>query len=59
MIFLNTKVQRCTSNRYLTTKELAHLLRLGERKVYNLSSNGDMPCVRNVGKLIFPQDTIH
>ena len=44
---------------YITTKEIAHLLRLGECNVYDLGSNGDMPCVRKFEKLIFPQDTIH
>jgi putative molybdopterin biosynthesis protein len=46
------------TNRYLTTKELAQLLRLGERKVYDLASSGDIPCVRAVGKLLFPRDAI-
>lgn len=43
---------------YLTTKELADLLRIGERKVYDLASNGDVPCVRAVGKLLFPKSEI-
>ena len=41
---------------FLTTKELAQLLRLGERKIYDLAANGDIPCVRAVGKLLFPKD---
>ena len=40
---------------YLTTRELADLLRIGERKVYDLAANGEVPCVRAVGKLLFPQ----
>ncbi|MEN3794229.1 helix-turn-helix transcriptional regulator [Fulvimarina sp. MAC3] len=43
---------------YLTTKELAELLRIKERKVYDLASNGEIPCVRAVGKLLFPADEI-
>lgn len=43
---------------FLTTKELAQLLRLGERKIYDLAANGDIPCVRAVGKLLFPKDEI-
>ncbi|MFC4670124.1 substrate-binding domain-containing protein [Seohaeicola nanhaiensis] len=43
---------------YLTTRELAELLRLGERKVYDLASNGEVPCVRAVGKLLFPRAEI-
>lgn len=40
---------------YLTTKELAELLRIKERKVYDLAASGDVPCVRVVGKLLFPR----
>ncbi|GHF43924.1 helix-turn-helix transcriptional regulator [Seohaeicola zhoushanensis] len=43
---------------YLTTRELADLLRIGERKVYDLASNGEVPCVRAVGKLLFPRAEI-
>ncbi|MGR3341836.1 MAG: substrate-binding domain-containing protein [Paracoccaceae bacterium] len=43
---------------YLTTKELADLLRIKERKVYNLAASGDVPCVRVVGKLLFPRTQI-
>ena len=45
-----------TSNtRYLTTRELAELLRIKERKVYDMASQGKVPCVRVVGKLLFPR----
>jgi len=40
---------------YLTTKELAELLRIKERKVYDMASAGEVPCVRVVGKLLFPR----
>ena len=40
---------------YLTTKELADLLRIGERKAYDLASSGEVPCVRALGKLLFPR----
>lgn len=40
---------------YLTTRELADLLRIGERKVYDLAGSGEVPCVRAVGKLLFPR----
>lgn len=43
---------------YLTTKELADLLRIGERKVYDLAANGEVPHVRAVGKLLFPRAEI-
>ncbi|MEY8829979.1 substrate-binding domain-containing protein [Sedimentitalea sp. XS_ASV28] len=45
-------------NDYLTTRELADLLRIGERKVYDLAGNGEVPCVRAVGKLLFPRAEI-
>lgn len=40
---------------FLTTGELAELLRIKERKVYDLAAAGDVPCVRVVGKLLFPR----
>lgn len=43
---------------YLTTRELADLLRIGERKVYDLAASGEVPCVRAVGKLLFPRAEI-
>ncbi len=43
---------------YLTTKELADLLRIKERKVYDLAAAGGVPCVRVVGKLLFPRDDV-
>ncbi len=46
------------SPEYLTTAEVAELLRIKERKVYDLASGGDMPCVRVVGKLLFPRAEI-
>jgi excisionase family DNA binding protein len=43
---------------YLTTKELAQLLRIKERKVYELAANGEVPCSRAMGKLLFPRDEV-
>jgi excisionase family DNA binding protein len=43
---------------YLTTKDLAELLRIGERKAYDLASSGEIPCVRAMGKLLFPRAEI-
>lgn len=39
---------------YLTVRELAELLRIKERKVYDLAASGDVPCSRVTGKLLFP-----
>ena len=43
---------------YLTTKELADLLRIKERKVYDLAASGDIPCTRALGKLLFQRTAI-
>ncbi len=43
---------------FLTTKELADLLRLKERKVYDLAASGSVPCVKATGKLLFPRAAI-
>jgi excisionase family DNA binding protein len=43
---------------YLTTRELAELLRIKERKVYDLVASGTVPCTRATGKLLFPRDAI-
>lgn len=40
---------------YMTTRELADLLRIKERKVYDMAAQGEVPCVRVVGKLLFPR----
>lgn len=44
--------------RYLTTREVADLLRIKERKVYDLASSGELPCTKAIGKLLFPRDQI-
>ena len=43
---------------FLTAKELAKLLRVRERKVYELASSGELPCSRATGKLLFPRDAV-
>ncbi len=45
-------------SQYLTTKELAELLRIKERKVYDLAASGEVPCSRAMGKLLFPRKEI-
>ena len=40
---------------FLTTRELAELLRIKERKVYDLAASGVVPCNRATGKLLFPR----
>lgn len=46
------------TSQYLTTKELAALLRIKERKVYELAASGDVPCSRATGKLLFPRQAV-
>lgn len=43
---------------YLTTAEVADYLRLKERKVYDLVRQGQIPCSRVTGKLLFPRQQI-
>ncbi|QFT60163.1 PBP superfamily domain protein [Sulfitobacter sp. THAF37] len=43
---------------YLTVRELAELLRLKERKIYDLAASGSVPCSRATGKLLFPAEEI-
>lgn len=44
---------------YLTTREVADLLRVKERKVYDLAAANEIPHRRITGKLLFPADEIH
>src|SRR3954468_12254667 len=39
----------------LTTEEAAGYLRLSERKLYELVSNGAVPCTKVTGKWLFPK----
>lgn len=43
---------------YLTTREVAALLRIKERKVYDLAASGQVPCSKAMGKLLFPRADI-
>lgn len=43
---------------FLTTREVAALLRVRERKVYDLAAAGQIPCRRITGKLLFPRTEI-
>ncbi len=43
---------------FLTTREVAELLRLKERKVYALAASGALPCRKLSGKLLFPRDEL-
>lgn len=43
---------------FLTTKEVAELLRIKERKIYDLVSENAIPVSRVSGKLLFPRELI-
>lgn len=43
---------------FMTVPELAELLRIKERKVYDLAASGQVPCSRATGKLLFPSEEI-
>ena len=47
--------ERGTAEELLTTREVAALLRIKERKVYDLVASGEIPHVRVTGKLLFPR----
>lgn len=43
---------------FLNVKEVADLLRIKERKLYDLVSEGVLPVTKVTGKLIFPRDAV-
>ena len=43
---------------FLTTREVADLLRVKERKVYEMAADGALPCRKVTGKLLFPRAEI-
>jgi excisionase family DNA binding protein len=47
-----------SQERYLTVPELAALLRIKERKVYDLAATGAVPCSKVTGKLLFPEHAV-
>ncbi len=47
-----------TSRELMTTAEVAALLRVKERKVYDLVAAEAIPCTRVTGKLLFPRELI-
>jgi excisionase family DNA binding protein len=45
-------------NEYLTTREVARLLRLNEKKIYALVTQGGLPAARVSGKWLFPRELV-
>ena len=46
------------ASQYLTTKEVAALMRVKERKIYDLVSRGAIPYSKTTGKLLFSKDAV-
>ncbi len=44
---------------FLTTREVADLLRIKERKVYDLAASGSIPHTKAMGKLLFPREAVN
>ncbi len=44
---------------FLTTREVADLLRIKERKVYDLAASGSIPHSKAMGKLLFPREALN
>ena len=42
----------------MTTREVAALMRVKERKIYDLVAKGDIPVSKTTGKLLFPKDAV-
>jgi excisionase family DNA binding protein len=53
-----TNTDTSSAERYLTVPELAALLRIKERKVYDLAATGAVPCSKVTGKLLFPEQAV-
>ncbi len=47
------------TSEYLTTREVAELLRIKERRLYDLAASGEIPCTRALGKLLFQRSQIN
>ena len=46
------------TSQYMTTREVAALMRVKERKIYELVAKGDIPFSKTTGKLLFPKDAV-
>ena len=49
---------RLTSPTFLTTQEVADLLRVKQRRVYDLAASGEIPHTKATGKLLFKRQDI-
>jgi excisionase family DNA binding protein len=54
-----SSVDESLSSKYLTAKQVAELLHVKERKIYELASAGDIPGTRPLGKWLFERAAIY
>ena len=57
-MFLYRRIGSHAVPEFLTTKEVAALLRIKERKVYELVAEHAIPVSRVTGKLLFPREMV-
>jgi putative molybdopterin biosynthesis protein len=58
MFYFRKTGKKIMEDAFLTTRELAALLRVKERKIYDLVAEGALPVRRVTGKLLFPREEI-
>tara|TARA_Y100000589_G_C27143589_1_gene625820 strand:+ start:22 stop:888 length:867 start_codon:yes stop_codon:yes gene_type:complete len=46
------------TSQFLTTREVAALMRVKERRIYDLVARGDIPFSKTTGKLLFPKEAV-
>jgi excisionase family DNA binding protein len=46
------------TSEYMTTREVAALMRVKERKIYDLVARSNIPFSKTTGKLLFPKDAV-
>lgn len=51
-------IENASLPRYLSVKQLAELLHINEKKVYQLAGEGQIPCTKVTGKWIFPTQLV-
>jgi len=55
---LRTVPASSTDTALLSVKQLAELLHINEKKVYQLAAQGDIPCTKVTGKWLFPRQLV-
>ena len=55
----NNNAAKDTLPSLLSVPQLAELLHINEKKVYQLAAGGDIPCTKVTGKWLFPKQMVH